>query len=186
MTERADQDEAEEAVRTLLRWIGEDPGREGLKDTPARVARALREMTSGASADPAKILGTVFEEKYDEMVVVRGIRVTSLCEHHMMPFTGTCDVGYVPKGKVVGLSKIPRIVECFARRLQVQERLTSQIAGAIEEHLRPLGVGVVVRGRHSCCAHRGVRSENEMITSDLRGVLRSKPEARAEFLALVR
>lgn len=182
----ASEEEATEAVRTLLRFLAEDLTRDGLRDTPSRVVRALREMTTGSQQDPAEILSTVFEEKYDEMVVVRGIRYTSLCEHHMMSFAGTCDVGYVPSGKIVGLSKIPRLVECFARRLQVQERMTSQIAEAIETHLRPLGVGVVVRGRHSCCEHRGVRSENEMVTSDLRGVFRTKPEARAEFLAFVR
>lgn len=177
---------AEQAVRHLLEWMGEDPRRPGLRDTPSRVARALREMTRGLEESPAEILGTLFEEEYDEMVVVRGVEYSSLCEHHLMPFSGTCDVGYVPRGKVVGLSKIPRLVRCFARRLQVQERMTSQVAAALEEHLRPLGVGVLVRGRHSCCEHRGVGSRNEMVTSDLRGVFRSKAEARAEFLSLVR
>jgi GTP cyclohydrolase I len=180
------REHVEEAVRTLLHWVGEDPTRPGLERTPARVARALREMTEGCQQDPKKILGTVFEEEYDEMVVVRDIPYSSLCQHHLMPFSGTCDVAYIPRGKLVGLSKLPRLVHCFARRLQVQERMTHQIAGALEEVLEPLGVGVVVRGRHSCCEHRGVRSRNEMITSDLRGVLRTKSEARAEFLDLSR
>jgi GTP cyclohydrolase I len=180
------EESSKAAVRTLLMFVGENPDRQGLQDTPRRVIEALREMTVGTKQDPGEILSTVFEEKYDEMVVVRGIEYSSLCEHHLMPFAGTCDIGYVPDGKIVGLSKIPRLVECFARRLQVQERMTSQIAEAIETHLKPLGVGVVIRGRHSCCEHRGVGSRNEMITSDLRGVLRSKPEARAEFLAFAR
>jgi GTP cyclohydrolase I len=177
---------AEQAVKHLLQWIGEDARRPGLEDTPARVAKALKEMTSGYQSSPEEILGTVFEEEYDEMVVVQGIRYYSLCEHHMMPFTGTCDVAYVPDGRIVGLSKIPRLVECFARRLQVQERMTKQVASALEEHLEPLGVGVVVRGHHACCENRGVGSRNMMVTSDLRGVLRTKPEARAEFLDLSR
>jgi GTP cyclohydrolase I len=179
-------EQAKAAVRTLLMFVGENPDREGLHDTPRRVIEAFAELTAGSGKNPGEILSTVFAEQYDEMVVVRGIEYSSLCEHHLMTFTGTVDVGYVPDGKIVGLSKIPRLVECFARRLQVQERMTSQIAAALEEHLKPLGVGVVVRGRHSCCEHRGVRSANEMITSDLRGVLRTKPEARAEFLALSR
>ena len=179
---------ADQAVKHLIQWIGDDPNRPGLKDTPARVAKALKEMTSGYQDSPAEILGTVFEEPYDEMVVVQGISYHSLCEHHLMPFTGTCDIGYIPnsQGYVIGLSKLPRLVECFARRLQVQERMTSQIAAALEEHLKPLGVGVVVRGHHTCCEHRGVRSRNLMVTSDMRGVFRTKPEARGEFLALAR
>lgn len=177
---------AEEAVLELFRYIGEDLHREGLRETPARVVKALQEMTSGMQENPKEILGTVFGEKCDEMVVVQGIEFTSLCEHHMLPFTGTCDVGYIPNGRVVGLSKIPRLVQCFAKRLQVQERMTRSIASAMEEYLNPLGVGVVVRGRHSCCEARGVRSKNVMVTSDLRGVMRDKPEARAEFLALTR
>lgn len=176
---------ADQAVKHLIQWVGEDPNRPGLKDTPARVAKALKEMTTGYQDSPAEILGTVFEEKYDQMVAVRGIRYHSLCEHHLMPFTGTCDVGYIPnsRGLVVGLSKIPRLVQCFARRLQVQERMTKQIADALEEHLKPLGVAVLVWGHHACCENRGVRSRSLMETSDMRGVFREKPEARAEFLA---
>lgn len=186
MSEKTHPRAAEQAVKTLLEFLGEDPSREGLRETPSRVVRALREMTGGMQEHPGEILGTVFEEEYDEMVVVQGIEFTSLCEHHMLPFTGTCDVGYVPNGRVVGLSKIPRLVRCFAKRLQVQERMTRAIASAMMRHLSPLGVGVVVRGRHSCCETRGVRSKNMMVTSDLRGVMRDKPEARAEFLALTR
>ena len=183
------REHAEGAVRTLLRWINEkECHRPGLEDTPARVVRALKEMTVGYHQDPKEILGTVFEEKYDEMVLVQGIRYHSMCEHHMMPFSGTADVAYIPnsRGLIVGLSKIPRLVECFARRLQVQERMTKQIAEALQEHLKPLGVGVVVRGHHACCEQRGVRSRNLMVTSDLRGVFREKPEVRAEFLSLAR
>lgn len=187
MTKTALDPGAVASVRVLLEMIDEDPGREGLEDTPQRVVRALLEMTEGRHQDPKEILGTVFEEPYDEMVLVQGIRFHSLCEHHMMPFTGTCDVAYIPneKGRVVGLSKIPRLVHCFAKRLQVQERMTQQIAGAMEEHLEPRGVGVVVRGYHSCSEARGVRSRNQMVTSDLRGVFREGP-VRAEFLALAR
>lgn len=179
---------AEQAVKHLIRWVGEDPNRHGLEDTPARVARALKEMTEGYLESPADILGTVFEEPYDEMIVVQGIEYHSLCEHHLMTFTGTCDVAYIPnsEGRIVGLSKIPRLVQCFARRLQVQERMTKQIAEALEEHVRPLGVGVVVRGHHVCCEGRGVRSRNLMVTSDLRGVFKTRPEVRGEFLALAR
>jgi GTP cyclohydrolase I len=183
-----DQTLANQAVKHLIQWIGEDPNRPGLKDTPARVAKALKEMTVGYEMSPAEILGTLFEEPYDEMVVVQDIPYHSICEHHLMIFTGTVDVGYIPnsEGRVVGLSKIPRLVQCFAKRLQVQERMTKQIAGALETHLRPLGVGVVVRGHHACCEARGVRSRNLMITSDLRGVFKTKPEVRGEFLALAR
>jgi GTP cyclohydrolase I len=179
---------AEQAVKHLLQWVGDNPSRDGLKDTPARVVKALKEMTAGYEMSPAEILGTLFEEPFDEMIVVQDIPYHSLCEHHLMTFTGTVDVGYIPnsEGRVVGLSKIPRLVQCFAQRLQVQERMTKEIAAALEEHLRPLGVGVVVRGHHACCEARGVRSRNLMTTSDLRGVFKTKPEVRGEFLALAR
>lgn len=179
---------AQDAVRALLHFLGEDLTRDGLKETPIRVVKALEEMTAGYRQDPKDILGTVFEEPYDEMVLVQGIRYHSLCEHHMMPFSGTADVAYIPnaQGLIVGLSKLPRLVHCFARRLQVQERMTKQIAEAIQEHIKPLGVGVVVRGHHACCEARGVRSRNMMVTSDLRGVFRDKPAVRQEFLALAR
>lgn len=173
-----------DAVVRLLEHVGEDPNREGLVDTPGRVLRALEEMCEGYAVDPALLLDTTFDEPYDEMVVVRGVAFTSLCEHHMLPFSGTCTLGYLPTGRVVGLSKLARLVECYARRLQVQERMTSQIAQALMDHLAPLGVGVVVQAVHSCMACRGVRKRGTMVTSAMLGALRDVPEARAEFLAL--
>lgn len=175
-----------DAVVRLLQFIGEDPNRPGLLETPARVLRALGEMTCGYHQDAAEVLARQFPDDYDEMVVVRGVEFTSLCEHHMLGFTGTVTLAYVPTpgNGVVGLSKLARLVDVYARRLQVQERLTMEIADAMETHLRPEGVGVVVTARHSCMACRGVRKSADMVTSALRGVLREKPEARAEFLAL--
>ena len=174
-----------DAVRYLLQTIGEDPDREGLVDTPKRVVRALTEMTSGRLADPREVLGTVFAEDCDQMVVVRGIRFSSLCEHHLLPFTGTAAIGYLPRGRVVGLSKIPRLVEAYAKRLQMQERLTSQIAYAMHSVLEPLGVGVVMKAHHACMGCRGVRQPDaEMVTSHLIGAARS-PEVKAELLALL-
>ncbi len=151
------------------------------------MVKALGELTTGYDADIASILSTTFTEKCDEMVLVTGIRVVSLCEHHLLPFTGTAVVGYVPDEKVVGLSKLPRLVDAFARRLQVQERLTEQIATALIDHLKPKGVGVVIRAHHACMGLRGITQPNaEMTTSALKGVMREVPEARAEFLALAR
>ena len=176
--------EAERAVETLLRWMGEDPDRDGLADTPARVAKALREMTTGYLEDPADILSRTFEETSDEMVILRGITFQSMCEHHLLPFVGTATVGYLP-GKVVGISKLARLVNCFARRLQIQERLTRQIADAVEKHLEARGVAVVVRAQHLCMACRGVRQqESEMVTSAMLGTLRTDATSRAEFLRL--
>lgn len=178
-----------DAVVRLLEHVGEDPTRPGLADTPDRVLRSLAEMTSGYHDDPAAILARQFPDDYDEMVVVRGVEFHSLCEHHLLGFAGTATVGYLPApGKgVVGLSKLARLVDCFARRLQVQERLTTQVADAIEQHLQPSGVGVVVAARHSCMGCRGVRKPGaEMVTSALRGAMRTQPETRAEFLALAR
>ena len=176
----------EDAVVRLLEWIGEDPSREGLRDTPRRVVKAFREMTAGLGRDPAEVLGTVFTESCDEMVVVRGVRFSSMCEHHLLPFTGTATVGYVPDGRVVGLSKIPRLVELFARRPQLQERLTNQVASALMQHVRPRGVGVVIRAHHSCMGCRGVvQPDAEMVTSCMEGVLRDSPAARSELLALM-
>lgn len=173
------------AVRLLIQSV-DDADRPGLEDTPARVVKSLKEMTCGYLADPADILSKTFDEPCDEMVVVTNIAFTSLCEHHLLPFTGTADVGYIP-GKVVGLSKVARLVDCFSRRLQIQERMTIQIADAIEKHLEAVGVAVVVRGKHACMACRGVRKAGAtMITSAMRGALRDKPEARAEFLSLCR
>jgi GTP cyclohydrolase IA len=180
---------AEEAVRTLLRLVGEDPNRDGLKDTPSRVVRALTEMTDGCLADPATILAKTFKETHDEMIIVDGIEFSSLCEHHLLPFSGTVDIGYLPGkvGKVVGLSKLPRLVECFAKRLQIQERMTRQIAEAIETHLSAEGVAVIISAYHSCMGCRGVRKPRaRMRTSAMLGRLRDNPAARAEFLALIR
>lgn len=174
-----------DAVRRLLQYVGEDPDREGLMETPNRVVKALAELTAGYALDPATVLGTTFDEQSDELVIVRGIEFTSLCEHHLLPFVGTCTVGYLPGDRVVGLSKLARLVDCYARRLQVQERMTTQIAQAIETHLGALGVGVIVRAHHSCMGCRGVRKPTaEMVTSAMLGSLRSEPAGRAEFLHL--
>lgn len=175
-----------DAVRLLLRQIGEDPTREGLEETPARVVKALGELTAGYAQDPAEILATQFTEACDEMVVVRDIPFFSLCEHHILPFSGKATVAYIPKGKIVGLSKIPRLVQCFAQRLQVQERLTNQITDAIAEHLGAEGAACVITASHTCMQMRGVRSHGQMTTSCLRGVFRTDPVARSEFLSLNR
>jgi GTP cyclohydrolase I len=172
------------SVRNLLRMM-DDPDREGLRDTPARVVRSLREMTRGYAEDPAAILTSRFSAKtYDEMVVVRGVPFWSLCEHHLLPFHGAATVGYIPNGRVVGLSKLARLVECFARRLQMQERLTEEIAAALQQHLKPRGVGVIVRARHLCMEMRGVRAAGDTITSKLTGAFKRDARARAEFLHL--
>lgn len=174
-----------DAVVRLLNFVGEDPHREGLRGTPGRVTRALSEMTAGYQLDPADVLRTVFTEAHDQMVVLEAIDFTSLCEHHLLPFTGTATVGYVPRQRVVGLSKLARLVECFAARLQLQERLTDQIAGALMEHLAPAGAGAVVRARHSCMGCRGVRKPGAvMTTQSLRGSLLEDAATRAEFLGI--
>lgn len=178
---------AEDGVRRMLQAIGEDPNRNGLLDTPKRVVRAMREMTLGYTVDPAQVLARTFEETADEMVVLSGIEFVSLCEHHLLPFTGTATVAYIPGQNIVGISKLARLVECFARRLQVQERMTQQIADAIEAHLKPRGAAVVVSAHHHCMGCRGVRKPSAaMHTSSLRGILKTDPSARAEFLALAR
>ena len=175
-----------DAVRRLIRVTGEDPDRDGLLETPRRVVAALRDMTSGYRDDPAQILSTTFQVSHDELVVLRGIRFSSLCEHHLLPFMGTAAVGYLPGGRVIGLSKLARLVHCFARRLQVQERMTEQIASALMEHADALGAGVVVRGHHCCMGCRGVRQpDSEMVTSCMLGVMRDRPAARAELLAMM-
>ena len=175
-------------VESLLVELGEDPGRQGLKATPERVSRALRELTDGYGVQPEDVIaGAVFDQDYDEMVVVKDIPFYSLCEHHMLPFFGRCHVGYLPKGKVVGLSKIPRLVGVFAHRLQLQERLTNDIAAALNGTLLPKGVGVVVEARHLCMEMRGVEKPGgQMITSCMLGTFRRDPRTRAEFLNLVR
>ena len=180
---------AEAAVVTLLRALGEDVTREGLERTPARVVKALREMTGGYQEDPAAILATTFDPGgvYDELVVLRGVRFTSLCEHHVLPFSGVAHVGYLPKQRVVGLSKLARLVACYARRLQVQERMTLQIADAVMKHLEAQGVAVVVEATHSCMGHRGARQpEAVMVTSCMYGTMRESDSARAEFMRLIR
>jgi len=172
------------AVRTILEAIGEDPNREGLAKTPSRVARMYGELTAGYHVDPVKLINNaVFEVDYDEMVIVRDIDFYSLCEHHMLPFIGRCHVGYIPRGRVIGLSKIPRIVEMFARRLQLQERMTQEIANFLNETLHPLGVAVVAEGVHMCSAMRGVKKANaRMVTSAMLGIFKSRDSTRNEFL----
>ena len=179
------RDPIESHVIGLLDLLGEDVDRDGLRDTPARVARAWRELTEGYKQDPAAILDTTFEMgKYDQMVVVRDIEFWSLCEHHLLPFHGRACVGYLPDERVVGLSKLGRLVQCFARRLQVQERMTQEIADAVAKHLAPLGVGVVVQASHTCMAMRGIRLGADMLTSALLGKFRDDATMRAEFLTL--
>ena len=180
------RDEFEALVRRQLELIGEDPEREGLLRTPERVAKSLAWLTRGAQEDPADVFGdAVFEETHENMVMVRDIELYSLCEHHMLPFFGKAHVAYVPDGRIVGLSKIPRLVEVFARRLQVQERLTEQIADAIDDLLRPKGVGVVIEAVHLCMMMRGVEKQNSRtLTSALRGKFRDCPMTRNEFLSL--
>lgn len=175
------------AVATLLQWVGNDPADPGTVDTPRRVVDALREMTAGRTIDPREVLTTQFAgEGYDQMVVLRGIEFQSMCEHHMLPFTGSATVAYIPGEKVVGISKLARLVDLFARRLQIQERMTVQIAQALEDNLSPVGVGVVLRAAHSCMGCRGVRKPDaELVTSCLLGAMRDKPEARAELMRLL-
>jgi GTP cyclohydrolase I len=182
------RDQIPELIESLLGELGEDPSRQGLKATPARVSRALRELTDGYRIDPAGIIaGAVFDQDYDEMVLVKDIPFYSLCEHHMLPFFGSCHVGYLPKGKVVGLSKIPRLVAAFAHRLQLQERMTKEIAEALNDGVAPKGVGVVVEARHLCMEMRGVQKPGgQLITSCMLGTFRKDPRTRAEFLELVR
>jgi GTP cyclohydrolase I len=175
-------------VAKMLRHLSEDPKREGLAKTPQRVARAMRFFTQGYHQDPRAMLNdAVFQEKVDELVVVKDIELYSLCEHHMVPFFGKCHVGYLPKDKIIGLSKIPRLVDVFARRLQVQERLTNQIASALFDLLAPRGVGVVIEAQHLCMMMRGVEKQNSRaVTSSLLGTFRSDARTRAEFLDFVR
>jgi len=185
--QRAKGESIAELVRTMLSRIGEDPAREGLRRTPERYERALRYLTSGYLQDPEKVLnGAVFSVCYDEMVVVKDIDLFSLCEHHILPFFGKCHVAYLPDKRVVGLSKIPRLVNMFSRRLQIQERLTNQIAQAIQKSIQPLGVGVVIEARHLCMAMRGVeKHRTETITSAMLGAFRENQQTRQEFLSLI-
>jgi GTP cyclohydrolase I len=174
-------------LRRMLRMIGEDPNRDGLRHTPERFEKALRFLTSGYLQDPEKVLnGAMFSVSYDQMVLVKDIEVYSLCEHHMLPFFGKCHVAYIPNKKVVGLSKIPRLVNMFARRLQLQERLTNQIATAIQQKIMPIGVGVVLEARHLCMVMRGVEKQNsQTVTSAMLGSFRENAQTREEFLSLI-
>lgn len=181
------EDGLPDLVRGILDQLGEDAGREGLADTPERAAAALRRLTDGYGQDPLEVVGdAVFAEPYDEMVLVRDIPFYSLCEHHLLPFFGTCSVAYRPAGRVVGLSKIPRLVDVFAHRLQLQERLTREVAEALNDAVRPHGVGVVMEARHLCMEMRGVERVGQTVTSCLLGTFRSDPAARSGFLDAVR
>ncbi len=178
----------QDLIRTLLRELGEDPDREGLEQTPRRVERAFRFLTGGYHADVDQVLNNaLFTVDYSEMVIVKDIDFYSLCEHHMLPFFGRCHVAYIPNGKVIGLSKIPRLVDVFARRLQVQERMTNQVAETIEQKINPLGVAVVVEATHLCMAMRGVEKQNSVaVTSAMLGAFRNSARTRTEFLELIR
>ena len=176
--------EGEDAVISLIRLVGEDPTRDGLIHTPRRVLEAMREMTAGYREDPAEILSTTFEETSDELIVLRGIEFYSICEHHLLPFYGTASIGYLP-GEVVGISKLARLVNCYGRRLQIQERLTRQIAEAIQTHLHARGTAVIIRAHHLCMGCRGVKlPSTELVTSAMLGSMREDAVTRSEFLRL--
>jgi GTP cyclohydrolase I len=184
---RPTRSEAEAAVRTLLRWAGDNPDRDGLVDTPARVARAFEEYFKGYDQDPVEILQRTFGETdgYDEMIVLRGIRFESHCEHHLAPIIGRAWVAYVPSGRVVGISKLARVVEAYAKRLQIQEKMTAQIANTINDVLKPHGVGVIIKASHHCMSTRGVhKHDTDLVTSRMLGCFRNNPMTRQEFLAL--
>ena len=185
---RPSQAEAEAAVRTLIEWAGDDPDREGLAGTPERVVRAYEEFFAGYNQDPVALLAATFEETaaYDEMIVLRNIRLESHCEHHIVPILGRAHIGYLPAGRVVGISKLVRLIEVFAKRMQIQEALTSQIADTIQEVLKPRGVGVVIEAAHQCMTTRGVRKPGvSMTTSRMLGSFRDDRETRREFLAMI-
>lgn len=185
---RPTREEAEDAIRTLLRWAGDDPGREGLQDTPARVARAYQEWFSGYGVDPVALLERTFEETdgYDEIVLLRDIRLESTCEHHMAPIIGRVHVAYLPHRRVVGISKLARVVEAYARRLQIQEKMTAQIANTIQDVLVPRGVAVVIEAAHQCMTTRGVHKPGvTMVTSRMLGAFRDDASTRRELLAMI-
>jgi GTP cyclohydrolase I len=185
---RVSDGDVEDAFRTMLRWIGEDPDRDGLRETPHRLRRAFREYFAGYEDDPAQVLRKTFSEVegYDEMIVLRGVTFESHCEHHIAPIIGRAWVGYIPDKRVVGISKLARVVEIFSKRLQIQERLTAQIANTIAEVLEPQGVAVVVKAAHHCMISRGVHKRGaDLVTSRMLGVFRDNPVTRGEFLALV-
>ncbi len=188
IADRPSRAAAEDAVRTLIRWSGDDPGREGLVGTPARVVRAYEEWFSGYFEDPREYLKRTFEEVagYDEIVVLRDIQFESHCEHHIAAIIGRVHIGYLPRNRVVGISKLARLVDVYARRLQVQEKMTAEIAGCLSSVLKPFGVGVVVEGAHQCMTTRGVhKSDVTMLTSCMLGTFRTRPETRQEFLAAI-
>jgi len=185
---RPSREEARDAVRTLIKWAGDDPDREGLLDTPDRVVRSYEEYYSGYGQDPVEILKRTFEETngYDEMVVLKDVEISSHCEHHMAPIIGRVHIGYLPYKSVVGISKLARIVNVFARRLQIQEKMTAQIADALNEVINPRGVGVVVEAAHHCMTTRGIQKQGVMmVTSRMLGTFRSDPKTRREFLAFI-
>lgn len=185
---RPSQEEAEAAIRTLLRWAGDDPGREGLRDTPSRVARAYREWFEGYDIDPVSLLERTFEETdgYDEIVLLRDIRLESTCEHHMAPIIGRAHVAYLPHRRVVGISKLARVVDAYAKRLQIQEKMTAQIANTIQEVLEPRGVAVIIEAAHQCMTTRGTHKPGvTMVTSRMLGAFRDNPSTRRELLAMV-
>ncbi len=186
---RPSREEAEEAVRTLLRWAGDDPAREGLAATPGRVVRAYEEYFRGYAEDPVRLLETTFEETdgYDEIVLLRDIRFESTCEHHMAPIIGQAHVAYLPHRRVVGISKLARLVDAYAKRLQIQEKMTAQIANTIAEVLQPRGVAVIVEAQHQCMTTRGVHKPGSMlVTSRMLGAFRDSPETRRELMAMLR
>ena len=188
MSDKPTQADAEAAVRTLLRWAGDDPAREGLRDTPGRVARSYRELFAGYEVDPAALLERTFEEVegYDEIILLRDIRLESYCEHHMVPIIGRAHVAYLPDTRVVGISKLARVVDAFSKRLQIQEKLTVQIADTIDSVLRPKGVAVVIEAGHQCMTTRGVHKPGvSMVTSRMVGVFRTNPETRREVMAMI-
>jgi GTP cyclohydrolase IA len=186
-SDRPDRAEVEAAIRTLIEWTGDDPDRDGLAETPSRVARAFEEFFAGYGQDPVEILQKTFEEieGYDEMIALRGIRFGSHCEHHMAPIIGQAWVAYVPNGRVVGISKLARVVEVYARRLQIQEKMTAQIANTINDVLKPQGVGVIIKASHHCMTTRGVnKPESDLVTSRMLGCFRDNPLTRQEFLSM--
>jgi GTP cyclohydrolase I len=186
-SDRPDRAEVEAAIRTLIEWTGDDPDRDGLAETPSRVARAFEEFFAGYGQDPVEMLQKTFEEieGYDEMIALRGIRFESHCEHHMAPIIGQAWVAYVPNGRVVGISKLARVVEVYARRLQIQEKMTAQIANTINDVLKPQGVGVIIKASHHCMTTRGVnKPESDLVTSRMLGCFRDNPLTRQEFLSM--
>jgi GTP cyclohydrolase I len=182
------REEVKEAVKTLIKWAGDDPDREGLIETPDRVIKAYENFFAGYNNDPREILSKEFQEVdgYDEMIVLKDIRLESHCEHHLVPFIGTAHIGYIPKNKVVGLSKLARVVEVFSKRLQIQEKLTAQIANSIDEVLQPKGVGVIIEASHLCISTRGIhKTDSRMVTSRMLGIFRNNSDTRREFLNII-